>query len=199
MRHRPYSFPSYPSPACGGGRPRAAASGGWGRCWRNPTRLFASRRATLPLQGRDKEADMRHRPCSLRPRAGRRLVLLRAPQNPRERGTPKVLTDPRTSTPRDIEACRNPFCPPFERAAASSPFPRRPARGVFRFAPLRPRQSAFHASHLRRRDALSTVAGVLACGRPVPLTDTGHTYAVKRPPRRAAGAPGQKRLGPPDL
>jgi hypothetical protein len=134
-----------------------------------------------------------------RPRAGRRLVFLfRISQNPRERGTPKVLTDPRTSTPRDIEACRNPFCPPFERAAASSPFPRRPARGVFRFAPLRPRQSAFHASHLRRRDALSTVAGVLACGRPVPLTDTGHTYAVKRPLRRAAGAPGQKRLGPPE-
>src|SRR6185437_4564315 len=57
---------SYPSPACGGGKPRAFASGGWGHLHNHPTRLaefiigrrFAPTRwlATLPFQGRDKKS-----------------------------------------------------------------------------------------------------------------------------------------------
>ena len=99
----------------------------------------------------------RQRPYSWRPRVGRiptSFPLLS--KMPRARGTPRVQPDPRTSTPRDIEACRNP------RITASPPNPRRPARGVCRSIPLRPRwtyrfRQPFSPSGLSGR--LSTAAG----------------------------------------
>ena len=60
---------SYPSPARGGGW--RAKRAGWGRLHENPTRLFATRRATLPCKGRDKKAGKHHHPYSLRRRVRR--------------------------------------------------------------------------------------------------------------------------------
>ena len=96
-------------------------------------------------------ADMRHRPYSLRPREGRRPTSAfaltgfrlrpsadrsadkpRALEKPRARGTPRVRTDPRASAPHGIEACRSPY-------NRIPPVLWRPARGVSRFAPYRPR------------------------------------------------------------
>ena len=66
----------------------------------------AREQSLTPIQ----KADMRHRPCSLRPRAGRLLNCILRASKERTEGArnARVLTDPRTSTPRDIEACRNP-------------------------------------------------------------------------------------------
>ncbi len=67
-------------------------------------------------------------------------------RNPRARGTPKVLMDPRASTPHSIEACRSPM-PAFGSCKRRRGKPqvrqiqRRPARGVYRFAPHSPRWS----------------------------------------------------------
>jgi hypothetical protein len=44
--------------------------------------------------------------------AGYAVVQPPLTKEPRARGTPRVLTDPRASTPRDIEACRSPYYPP---------------------------------------------------------------------------------------
>ena len=68
--------------------------------------------------------DMRHRPYSWRPRAGRSPIrtsfrLPRKIEGARNAGS---ATDPRTPTPRDIEACRNPNNPPSPfRASAGMP------------------------------------------------------------------------------
>jgi hypothetical protein len=98
--------------------------------------------------------DMRHRPYSLRPRAGRLLNSSRhAPKEPRARGTPgsrahsslrsmrkQKCSDPRTSTPHDIEACRNPVDSRKSAVLLAS------RARCLRFAPHRPRWT----SHFRR-------------------------------------------------
>jgi hypothetical protein len=113
MRKRPcFLRPRFliPPPLAG----RVAASGsersGWGRscvvvrC--NPTRRASL--ATLPFQGRDKKADMRHRPYSLAAPGRPSSDCIPCAHKTRARGTPRVPEDPRASTPRDIEACRSP-------------------------------------------------------------------------------------------
>ena len=100
-------------------------------------------------------------------------------------------SDPRTSTPRDIEACRNPnnrksAKPPVRRTAAlRAPMASR-AR-CLRFAPRSPRQSVVHDLPLRTGHSAGT-----------PLTGGSGLPAI-----RALGAtsmrPGAPRLGPPGL
>jgi len=77
--------------------------------------------------------DKRYRPYSLRRRV-RRIPILTAVLEKSTEGArdARVLTDPRTSTPRDIEACRSPN----SRKSAVSMASR--AR-CLRFAPPRPR------------------------------------------------------------
>jgi hypothetical protein len=118
----------------------------------------------------------RHRPYSLsRPR---RPVFLLAARPQGGRAGRQVQKDPRASTPRDIEACRSPvprLALWFERSAkraASPPNPGRPARGVYRFAPHRPRWSHFSrvmpvgAAPRLPTDEARHSAGVLLTGLP---------------------------------
>jgi len=141
--------------------------------------------------------DVHHRPHSLRPREGRRPS--RSPlKEPRARGTPRVLTDPRTSTPRDIEVCRNPV-PAFALArydgqAASPPNPRRPARGVFRFAPPRPRWTSRF-----RHPALLTDAYPPLRAQTVPSTSDRAGCRRQWGPATRGWRAGTKRLGPPGV
>jgi hypothetical protein len=114
-----------------------------------------------------------------RPRVGRIPSSSAVPEKvPRARGTPRVQTDPRASTPRDIEACRSPV--PAALKATGKPQVRqslwRPARGVSRFAPQRPRWTS-------------------VSGTPSFLADWQAAY----PPlaARGVGGPGPLRLGPP--
>ena len=67
-----------------------------------------------------------------------------APTEARARGTLTGQVDPRTSTPRDIEACRNPCPPSRSRASAGKPQVRRPSASrarCLRFAPRQPRRA----------------------------------------------------------
>ena len=76
--------------------------------------------------------------------AGYAVVQPPLSKEPRARGTPRVLTDPRASTPRDIEACRSPFCPPSlltsfgaasRKSAKSDGVPRAVFEGLLREVP----------------------------------------------------------------
>jgi hypothetical protein len=101
-----------------------------------------------------KKADKRHRPYSLRPRAGRLPISPHASKNPRARGTPGSR---RTHGPRRLAASRR-----AEVRTASPPLPRRPARDVYRFAPSRPRWTDLFrqpASPCELKGCLSTAAG----------------------------------------
>ena len=67
----------------------------------------------------------------MRPRVGRSPN--RSPgKKPRARGTPRVLMDPRASTPRDIEACRSPN---FRKSAKTQGVPRAVFLGLLRTVP----------------------------------------------------------------
>ena len=95
----------------------------------------------------------------------------------------RVLTDPRTSTPRSIEACRSPYC----RKSAVSMASR--AR-CLRFSPLRPRWT----SRFRRPLALgrlSTAAGPDGAKR---TFDRLPAPAINGAQRRTVGAPGRSGL-----
>jgi len=106
--------------------------------------------------------------------------------------------DPRASTPRDIEACRSrpsSQLSPLRRVNRKSPNQWRPARDVYRFAPLRPRWSSVgHVYPLQGRD--SPPFQPLALGLASTDKDALGLPAV-RGPRRARVRPGPMRLGPP--
>jgi len=110
---------------------------------------------------------------------------------PRARGTPGSW---RTRGPRHLAASRRAEV----RITASPPFPRRPARGVLRFAPPRPRwTSRFRrpASPLELEGRLSTAVGPGRVRRACDRCRSRHHGAR----RRSAGAPGRggldRRLG----
>ena len=147
---------------------------------------------------------MRRRPCSLRPRAGR-LLSTAVPPRKRAEGArdakgPRGPADLDTSQHRGVLKSVLPAfaLASFGGQAASPPNPRRPARGVWRFAPPRPRwTSRFRrpASPLELEGRLSTAVGPgrvrRACDR-----CRSHHHGARR---RAAGAPGRggldRRLG----
>ena len=158
---------------------------------------------TLPLEG---EEDVRHRAYCLRPRAGRLLSSSRlrpfglrrgrppAPRKvPRARGTPGVHSDPRASLSRDIEA---PYrggprvAPGSERGrpSASPPNPRRPARGVYRLAPLRPRWSTVRRA--ASKGPCATLHRDETSARPGDLRPTALWLGDRRGLGARRGAPG---------
>ena len=166
--------------------------------------LLASSRSTLsPFRGaREARLLLRHCTCpiSLFKKANapqpvlfvrRRVrlssrVALRSDKSEGARDT-GVLGDPRTSISRDIEAVRM-------FSTASPPFPRRPARGVWRLAPQNPRWAYF--SGLRE---VSPLAGNL----PTAVGANGCTFGLaplridrQNPVTRSSRA-GTLRLGPP--
>src|SRR5256885_3170411 len=96
---------------------------------------------------------MHHRPYSLAA-PGRPSLDLAFTASPEAEGARNagVPGDPRTSTPRDIEAGR-------VKVTASPPSLRRPARDVYRFAPLRPRWTSRFRRRAFRQERLSTAAG----------------------------------------
>jgi len=120
------------------------------------------------------------------------ILLPRRPEKePRARGTPGSW---RTRGPRHLAASRRAEV----RITASPPFPRRPARGVLRFAPPRPRwTSRFRrpASPLELEGRLSTAVGPGRIRRACDRCRSRHHGAR----RRAVGAPGRggldRRLG----
>jgi hypothetical protein len=136
-------------------------------------------------------SDMRRRPCSLRSRAGRRFISA-APKMNRGRAGHQG-----PDGPADLDASRHRGLSKSD-SAASPPFPRRPARGVLRFAPPRPRwTSRFRrpASPLELEGRLSTAVGPGRVRRACDRCRSRHHGAR----RRAAGAPGRggldRRLG----
>ena len=130
---------SYPSPACGGGRPRAQASAGGGACRVTPPRppSLSLRRATLPFQGRDKKARKRHRPYSLRrgvrrrpspPSAGTCFFPLERRGDGAPSGAP-VFPSCRVPVAKNAGASRRSMAASIRRRAALSDVPFRPASG----------------------------------------------------------------------
>jgi hypothetical protein len=97
-----------------------------------------------PLE-REGEARKLHHPYSLRPRGGRSpLPLPRRTEGARDARGPGGPTGLDASRHRGLSK---------SDSAASPPFPRRPARGVYRFAPRRPRWSSVrHATPSRGRN-----------------------------------------------
>jgi hypothetical protein len=127
------------------------------------------------------------RPYSLRPRVSRIPFRFHAAakQNARARGTPKVPKDTRTSTPRDIEACRSLIVPQVRQTQG---VPRAVFLGLLRIAPG---GLTFQAPPLSKVRRLSTARGA--------RTASGTSDRVKRrrqfgPLWRAVGAPGRSGL-----
>jgi hypothetical protein len=146
------------------------------------------------------------RPCSLTG-AGYAVVKIRlrcaSADKPRARGTPRVLMDPRASTPRDIEACRSPV-PVFALCGATTGKPQvrqvrwRPARGVCRLALHRPRWTSHFrqpASPFELEGCLSTAVGPDRTGSLV----TGCQPDHHGDPAAHGRCAGTKQLGPPGL
>ena len=122
---------------------------------------------------------------------GIRITAARPEKKPRARGTPRGPRDPRASTPRDIEACRSPLLVPQVRQ-----IPRRPARGVYRLAPRRPRWS-YRSSRSPENLTVGHLTTVEAqtVGRRVSDNCTG--LSAVRGLGAAAGHARTMRLGPP--
>ena len=157
---------------------------------RNPDALcgiagFRVRRFAPPRNN-----DVRHRPYSLIGPGQAVVLMCASPKRTRARGTPRVQTDPRASTPRDIEACRSArLSVPQVRHLLGVP------RAVFvRFAPLRPRWTV----HFRRA-ASCNGRSIHRCGpRTGPASsDTRRPIAAVRGPATHGRCAGTKRLGPP--
>ncbi len=126
------------------------------------------------------------------------LSAARSRKNRRRAGRQGSDKDPRASTPRAIEACRSPVPAALEATSKSQVRQSlwRPARGVFRFAPQRPRWTSHFrqpASPCGLSGCLSTAVGRDQCRRAV----TAAGIRRHRARRRMAGALGPLRLGPP--
>ena len=133
---------------------------------------------------------------------GRRGVRRRLPPAARSRNRTEGARDAkgpkRTRRPRCLAASRR---PPSRRHArevksASPPFPRRPARGVYRLAPHGPRWTDLSGDPpllSNWKAAYPPLSGPGRAGKPV----TGRRCRHHGAQWRAAGAPGHMRLGPP--
>ena len=167
---------------------------------KKPIRRAADLPASRQGKRHDKHQGKRNRPYSLSG-AGFACIphSIRGPEeSARARGTPRVQNGP-----TDLDASQHRGMlksgPPSRRFgafgghSASPPNPWRPARGVYRFAPCRPRwTSRFRqpASPLELEGCLSTASGPGRAGEPA----TGCRRRHRGAQRRAAGTPGRRGL-----